>query len=57
MKYRKTLCTKDYSEIWPSLGKSKMWGSQPVEMRKKYYICIHCKENHLVKDIKHLNEQ
>jgi hypothetical protein len=44
MKYRKTVCLKVYNEF-PDM---KFWGFQPVDMRKKYFTCINCKEEHLV---------
>ena len=45
MKYKLTRCASVPKELYGS-----MWGFQPVDMRKKYFVCIHCKEEHLVKD-------
>lgn len=45
MKYRKTRCT-DPSSIKIT---GPAWGYQPIDLRKKYFICIHCKKEHLVK--------
>lgn len=58
MKYRKTLCSKDYSHLQKPFNGQKwiLWGLQPIDMRRKYYTCINCKEQHLVKEIKHLND-
>jgi hypothetical protein len=45
MKVRLTRCATGPKELFGS-----MWGFQPVDMRKKYFVCIHCKKEHLVKD-------
>lgn len=46
MKYRKTKCSDPkHLKLFGYL-----WGYHPVDMRKKYFICIHCKKPHLIKD-------
>jgi hypothetical protein len=46
MKYRNTVCSDPESLKFPV----RFWGFQPVDMRKKYFECIHCKKPHLVKE-------
>lgn len=43
MKYRKTIC------LDPNRLFKNMWGFQPIDMRKKYFECIHCKQLHETK--------
>ncbi len=45
MKFRKTVC------IDPDTIKvlKKCWGYQPIDLRKKKFVCIHCKKEHPVK--------
>lgn len=46
MKYRKTVCSDlDHLKLF-----IRLWGFQPVDMRKKYFKCVHCKKPHLVKE-------
>ncbi len=46
-KYRKTICTDPF---WMKLNLGTAWGYQPVDLRKKYFTCINCNKEHLVKE-------
>ena len=46
MKYRSAICTDlEFLKVFPVGG----WTYQPIDMRKKYYKCLHCQKDHETK--------
>jgi hypothetical protein len=48
-KYRLIICEDE------GLTKN-FWGFIPLDLRKKYFLCPHCKKNHLIKKCLHCHK-